>query len=60
MAKDTKTRKELREIIMLEVRASGKCGDLESVLIVGPFDRGYANWDLGAPSTRADSGHVEA
>jgi hypothetical protein len=53
MAKDTKTRKELREIIMLEVRAGGKCGDLESVLIVGPFDRGYANWDLGAPLTNS-------
>ena len=53
MAKDTKTRKELQEIIMLEVRAGGKCGDLESVLIVGPLDRGCANWDLGAPSTNS-------
>jgi hypothetical protein len=53
MAKEMKTRKELQEIIMQEARASGKCDDLETVLVVGPLDRGYANWDIGAPSTHS-------
>ncbi len=53
MAKENKTRKQLREIIMREARDSGKCDDLESLLVVGPLDRGYANWDIGTPSTHS-------
>ena len=28
-----------------EAKASGKCNDLRSVMILGPLDRGHSNWD---------------
>jgi hypothetical protein len=49
-AKETKTRKELEEIVMREAKASGKCNDLQSVMILGPLDRGHSNWDFGTAS----------
>jgi len=42
-----------------EAKASGKCNDLRSVMILGPLDRGHSNWDIGTasnhPITRAVS-----
>ena len=58
-AKEMKTRIELGEIVMREAKASGKCNDLRSVMILGPLDRGHSNWDIGTasnhPITRAVS-----
>jgi hypothetical protein len=50
--KERKSRKELEEIVMREVMASGKCSDLASVIILGPFDRKYSSWDVGTASNR--------
>lgn len=33
--KEMKTRKELEQIVMREAKASGKCADLQSVIILG-------------------------
>lgn len=49
-AKEMKTRKELEDIVMREAKAGGKCNDLQSVVILGPLDRGYSNWDVGTAS----------
>jgi hypothetical protein len=51
MAKEPKTRKELEAIVMHEARASGKCGDLQSIIVLGPVDLGHSNWDIGTTST---------
>jgi hypothetical protein len=51
MAKETKTGKQLQELVMREASASGKCADLESVIVVGPVERGYSNWDIATSPT---------
>jgi hypothetical protein len=37
--------------MMLEARSSGKCADLHSVIITGPFARSGTNWDFGTAPT---------
>jgi hypothetical protein len=49
-AKERKTRKEIEKIVMREAKASGKCNDLASVIIIGSFRRKYSNWDTGTAS----------
>jgi hypothetical protein len=55
MAKETKTADELRGMIMKAAKATGKCGDLQGVQILGPIPRPYSNWDVST-----DSGHPTA
>jgi hypothetical protein len=50
MAGETKTRKELGDLVTREARASGKCPDLQSVFVIGPVSRGHSNWDIGTSS----------
>jgi hypothetical protein len=50
MARETKTRKELADLVMREARASGKCPDLQSVFVIGPVSRGHSNRDIGTSS----------
>jgi hypothetical protein len=45
MAKETKTKKELEDMIMAEARASGKCAGLQNVHVLGPETRLYTNWN---------------
>jgi hypothetical protein len=52
MAKETKTREQLAEIVMREARTSGKCGDLQSVHVIGPIARPYTNWDIASSWNR--------
>jgi hypothetical protein len=54
MAKETKTRKELADLVMREARASGKCADLHSVYVIGPVNRVHSNWDIGTASDGPD------
>jgi len=51
MAKERKTRKELEDLVMQEALASGRCGDLQNIAILGPVDLGHSNWDIGTAST---------
>ena len=44
MAKTKKTARELAAMVMREVRASGKCSDLQSV-VVHPTGRNYPTWE---------------
>jgi hypothetical protein len=36
---------------MRMAKTSGKCGDLGSVMILGPLDRRNSNWNIGTAST---------
>jgi len=49
MAKTKKTARELAAMVMREVRASGKCSDLQSV-VVHPTGRNYPTWDVNKPN----------
>jgi hypothetical protein len=44
MAKTKKTARELAAMVMREVRASGKCSDLQNV-VVHPTGRNYPTWE---------------
>ena len=44
MAKTKKTARELAAMVMREVRASGKCSDLQSV-VVHPTGPNYPTWE---------------
>ena len=45
MAKTMKTARELAAMVMREVKASGKCSDLQSV-VVHPTGRNYPTWSV--------------
>ncbi len=55
MAKEVKTATQLQDMIMQAAAASGKCGDLKGVQILGPIPRPRSNWDIST-----DSGHPTA
>jgi hypothetical protein len=50
MAKETKTRKELADLVLREAHAGGKCTDLHSVYVMEPLNREHSNWDIGTSS----------
>jgi hypothetical protein len=50
-AKETRSREELAGLVLREAQASGECGDLHSVRIIGPIARGHSNWDIGTSSS---------
>jgi hypothetical protein len=50
MAKETKTRKELAELVMREAHASGKCTDFHGVHVMGSLNREHSDWDIGTSS----------
>ena len=54
MAKTKKTGRELAGMVMREVRASGKCSDLESV-VVHPTGRNYPTWECATQVNRPDN-----
>jgi hypothetical protein len=51
MAKTKKTARELAAMVMREVRASGKCSDLQSV-VVHPTGRNYPTWECATQVNR--------
>jgi hypothetical protein len=51
MAKETRTREQLRNLIIEEAQASGKCSDLVQVIVLGPIERPRSNWDIATRST---------
>jgi hypothetical protein len=54
MAKTKKTARELAAMVMREVRASGKCSDLQSV-VVHPTGRNYPTWECATQVNKADN-----
>jgi hypothetical protein len=54
MAKTKKTAGELAAIVIWEVRASGKCSDLQSV-VVHPTDRNYPTWECATQVNKSDN-----
>jgi len=46
MAKEYKTRAELKELVIDEARKSGKCSGLNDVVITGPFPSREFSWDV--------------
>ena len=46
MAKEFKTRGELRKLVLEEAQKSGKCTDGTEVLITGPFPSRELTWDI--------------
>ena len=44
MAKETKTRGELQELVLEEARKSGKCTASTEVLVTGPFPSRELTW----------------
>jgi hypothetical protein len=52
MAKEKRTKGQLVAMVLQEAKATGKCSDLQSIFVIGPIDRGYANWDIGISSDR--------
>jgi hypothetical protein len=46
MAKEYKTRTELKELVLDEARKSGKCAGLTEVVITGPFPSREFSWDV--------------
>jgi hypothetical protein len=54
MAKETKTREQLADVVLKEARASGKYADLHIVRILGPETRGHTNWDIAHMSSSND------
>ena len=54
MAKTKKTARELAAMVMREVRASGKCSDLQSV-VVHPAGRNYPTWECATQVNKADN-----
>jgi hypothetical protein len=53
MAKTKKTARELAAMVMREVRASGKCSDLQSV-VVHPTGRNYPTWECATQVNKPD------
>ena len=54
MAKTKKTARELAAMVMREVRASGKCSDLQSV-VVHPTGRNYPTWECATQVNKPDN-----
>ena len=54
MAKTKKTARELAAMVMREVRASGKCSDLQSV-VVHPTGRNYPTWECVTQVNKPDN-----
>jgi hypothetical protein len=46
MAKEFKTRGELKKLVLDEARKSGKCTDLPDIVITGPFPSRELTWDI--------------
>jgi hypothetical protein len=53
MAKTKKTARELAAMVMREVRASGKCSDLQNV-VVHPTGRNYPTWECATQVNKPD------
>ena len=53
MAKTKKTARELVAMVMREVRASGKCNDLQNV-VVHPTGRNYPTWECATQVNKPD------
>ena len=54
MAKTKKTARELAAMVMREVGASGKCSDLQSV-VVHPTGRNYPTWECATQVNKPDN-----
>ena len=54
MAKTKKTARELAAMVMREVRASGKCSDLQNV-VVHPTGRNYPTWECATQVNKPDN-----
>jgi hypothetical protein len=54
MAKPTKTKRELEQLVMDEARKTGKCADLGSITVLGPVERGDGNWDIATTANNPD------
>jgi len=50
MTKEPRTREQLAEMVLKEARATGKCADLHSVIVLGPVAQGRSNWHIGTSS----------
>ena len=50
MTKEPRTRDQLAEMILKEARATGKCADLHSVVVLGPVTQGRSNWHIRTSS----------
>jgi hypothetical protein len=48
MTKEPRTREQLAEMVLKEARATGKCADLHSVIVLGPVAQGRSNWHMGS------------
>ena len=57
MAKTKKTARELAAMVMREVRASGKCNDLQNV-VVHPTGRNYPTWECATQVNKPDNPHL--
>jgi hypothetical protein len=59
MDKETKSKSDLATIMMANAQSSGKCGDLETITVLGPLDRPYHNWDFGTFPFVGDECRIE-
>ena len=50
MTKEARTRGQLAEMVLKEAHATGKCGDLHSIVMLGPVTQGCSNWHLRTSS----------
>lgn len=45
-----RTREQLADLVFQKAKDSGKCSDLAGIIVIGPVQRGHANWDVGTQS----------
>jgi uncharacterized NAD(P)/FAD-binding protein YdhS len=60
MTKELKSKSDLSALMLERARSSGKCNELEDVIVVGPVTRPYTNWDFGTqPFVKEDACRIE-